>query len=59
MVESERAGIRRNCGGVRVADFGNGRAGRARAAQEALCGALVSVALVQQADLRHARKAAK
>lgn len=47
MVESERAGIRRNCGGVRVADFGNGRAGRARAAQEALCGALVSVALVQ------------
>lgn len=47
MVESERAGIRRNCGGVRVADPGNGRAGCARAAQEALCGALVSVALVQ------------
>ena len=47
MVESERAGIRRNCGGVRVADSGNGRAGRARAAQETLCGTLVSVALVQ------------
>lgn len=47
MVESERAGIRRNCGGVRVADPGNGRAGCGRAAQEAFCGALVSVALVQ------------
>lgn len=47
MVESERAEIRRDCGGVRVADPGNGGAGCDRIAQAALCGAVGLVALVQ------------
>ena len=47
MGESARADFRRDWGGVRVADPGNGCAGRARDAQEALFGALMSVALVQ------------
>lgn len=47
MVESERAGFRRDCGVVRVSGPRNGRAGCGRIAQAALCGALVSVALVQ------------
>lgn len=47
MVESERAEIRRNCDGLRVTESRSGGAGGDRAAQEAFCGALVSVALVQ------------
>ncbi|RKV64841.1 MAG: hypothetical protein D8H97_41255 [Neisseria sp.] len=47
MVESERAGIRRNCDGLRGTESRSGGAGGDRAAQEAFCGALVSVALVQ------------
>ena len=50
MVESERAEIRRNCDGLRVTQSRSGGAGGDRAAQEAFCGALVSVALVQPSD---------
>lgn len=50
MGERARAGFRRDYGGVRVAGPRNGRAGRARDAQAALCGALVLVALVQPSD---------
>lgn len=50
MGESERAEIRRNCDGLRVTESRSGGAGGDRAAQEAFCGALVSVALVQPSD---------
>lgn len=47
MVERERAVIRRNCDGLRVTESRSGGAGGDRAAQEALCGAVGLVALVQ------------
>ena len=50
MGERARAGFRRDYGGVRVAGPRNGRAGRARDAQAASCGALVSVAIVQPSN---------
>ena len=47
MVERERADFRRDCGAVEITEPRNGGAGSGRIAQEAFCGALVSVALVQ------------
>lgn len=47
MGERERADFRRDCGGVRVSGPRNVRAGCGRAAQEAFCGAVGVVALVQ------------
>lgn len=47
MVERARAEIRRNCDGLRVTESRSGGAGGDRAAQEALCGAVWLVALVQ------------
>lgn len=47
MVERARAEIRRNCDGLRVTESRSGGAGGDRAAQEALCGAVGLVALVQ------------
>ena len=51
MDERERAVIRRNSGGVWGTATRNDDAGCDRAAQEALCGALVSVALVQHSGV--------
>ena len=42
-----RAGFRRDCGAVETTEPRNGGAGCGRIAQEAFCGSLVSVALVQ------------
>ena len=47
MVEREWAAIRRDCGAVETTEPRNGGAGCGRAAQEAFCGAVGVVALVQ------------